>query len=275
MRKVSKALSAHPVATLFPDLSPADYAVLKADIRRHGVKVPILVYQGQILDGRHRYRACRELGRPCPMTEWAGGDAWLEVQSRNLVRRHLAKEQIFAIRMLAAQRLPELAAPIQAAKSEAARRRAQGKGQALGVKALAHSRSRGEAADIIGAQVGVSGTTVKRVERLLRLAPDLVTKVALGELSAKKALQQVVVPKAPKKHSPQCLADNELARFDLNAATRRLSELIRAEWKAWPAELRAKFLRVLQLEIRDLLYEHTVAVRQLTAPDSPSHRRTA
>src|SRR5688500_5493669 len=85
-------LSVHPVASLFPDLTQADFTALVDDIRHHGVRLPILVHEGRILDGRHRYRACQQLGVPCPVVEWNGRDPWFEVQSRNLLRRHLAKE---------------------------------------------------------------------------------------------------------------------------------------------------------------------------------------
>src|SRR5215510_5323708 len=121
---MSKALVPHPVALLFPELSPADYEALREDIRRNGVKVPILVHGGQILDGRHRYRACRELGIRCLVVEWNGHDPWLEVQSRNLVRRHLAKDQVYAICKLAAERFPDVAAPLQAVKADAKGRQA-------------------------------------------------------------------------------------------------------------------------------------------------------
>ena len=127
---------------LFPELSAADYAELKEDIRLHGVKVPILVHGGQILDGRHRYRACRELGVRCLMVEWNGFDPWIEVQSRNLVRRHLAKDQVYAIRKLAAQQFPELAKAIEAERENAKARKAQAKGQPRGQKALPRSEDR-------------------------------------------------------------------------------------------------------------------------------------
>ena len=101
----------------------ADFAALVEDIRVHGVKIPILVHGGHILDGRHRYLACRELGIRCPAIEWNGRDPWFELQSRNLLRRHLAKDQIYAIRRLAAEQFPELAASIEVAKFDASQRK--------------------------------------------------------------------------------------------------------------------------------------------------------
>src|SRR6202040_3898518 len=117
---------------------------------------------------------------------------WLEVQSRNLVRRHLPKDQGYAIRKLAAQQFPELAKAIEAKRENGKAPKAEAKGQPRGQKALLRSQDRHrESADRIGAQIGVSGTTVKRVDRLAREAPDLLPRVARGELSVKRALREV------------------------------------------------------------------------------------
>ena len=67
-----------------------------------------------------------------------------------------------------------------------------------------------ESADVVGAQVGVSGATVKRVDRLARMAPDLLLKVAAGQLSAKKALNEALTRTMPglrpgrRLPSPSC-----------------------------------------------------------------------
>jgi ParB-like chromosome segregation protein Spo0J len=50
-------LSTHPIAELMPNMSTGGYEALKAGIKEHGQEVPILLLNGQILDGRHRYRA--------------------------------------------------------------------------------------------------------------------------------------------------------------------------------------------------------------------------
>ena len=244
---------------LFPELSAADYAELKEDIRLHGVKVPILVHGGQILDGRHRYRACRELGVRCLMVEWNGFDPWLEVQSRNLVRRHLAKDQVYAIRKLAAQQFPELAKAIEAERENAKARKAQAKGQPRGQKALLGSQDRHrESADRIGAQIGVSGTTVKRVDRLARVAPELLPRVAAGKLSVKHALREVA-RKSEKGTPGHRYAPAASDAETVDRGLHRIEQLIRAEWGRCPVGQRAKFLHALQRLLQTLMRERGAA----------------
>jgi ParB-like nuclease domain len=90
---VERALELHPLADLFPLMAEPDYAGLKADIAAHGVREPIWVWQGKILDGRHRHRACRELGLACPTREYQGNDPLGFILSMNLHRRHLNESQ--------------------------------------------------------------------------------------------------------------------------------------------------------------------------------------
>jgi ParB-like chromosome segregation protein Spo0J len=59
---VATELTLHPLAELFPPMSDDDYRALKADIARRGQLNPITVQHDQVLDGRHRWRACCELG---------------------------------------------------------------------------------------------------------------------------------------------------------------------------------------------------------------------
>ena len=88
-------LKAHRLAKLTPDMTSGEKIGLQRDIKKHGVREPIVVYQGEILDGRHRYAACRELGLECPSVEFRGTDKEAAdlVMSLNLHRRHLDQAQ--------------------------------------------------------------------------------------------------------------------------------------------------------------------------------------
>jgi hypothetical protein len=87
-------LSAHPAATIFPPMVEEDFQALKADIAAYGLREPLWLFEGKILDGRNRYLACQELGIEPITQEWNGnGSAVAFVVSLNLTRRHLNSGQ--------------------------------------------------------------------------------------------------------------------------------------------------------------------------------------
>ena len=86
----------HPYAGLFPLLGEADLAELAKDIKCNGLQEPITLFEGKILDGRNRYRACLLAGVAPSFRVWAGagtGSALDYVVSTNLHRRHLTDQQ--------------------------------------------------------------------------------------------------------------------------------------------------------------------------------------
>ncbi len=86
-------------------MAGAEYERLRDDIKAHGLREPILVCEGLIIDGRQRYRACCELEIEPELREWDGvGSALDLIVSLNLHRRHLSESQ----RALIAARLAEL-----------------------------------------------------------------------------------------------------------------------------------------------------------------------
>jgi hypothetical protein len=79
-----RKLEPHPFSALFPPISGDDFNSLVADIKANGLLQPIVVYQGKILDGNNRYRACCEgsnEGR-YQIKEFKGTDA--EAQARQV-----------------------------------------------------------------------------------------------------------------------------------------------------------------------------------------------
>lgn len=107
----------HPAAELFPMMNDDELEKLAADIRANGLREPVVLFEGQILDGRNRLRAC-ELAETEPRFEqWdEDGSPVAFVLSRNLHRRHLDESQ----RAVVASRARELF------KDEAAERQRSG-----------------------------------------------------------------------------------------------------------------------------------------------------
>ena len=103
----------HAVAELFPLLRGTAFDGLVADIRKNGLREPILVdADGRILDGRNRYRACREARVEPRFIEWQGEGPLAELAlSLNLRRRHLNESQ----RAMVAARLAKMLQKTRAA----------------------------------------------------------------------------------------------------------------------------------------------------------------
>lgn len=98
-------LTFHPYADIFPLIEGNDFAGLVADVKANGVREKIVILDGEILDGRNRYRAALAAGllddddgpdramyfvRFVPSVD---GDPLRFVFSKNLHRRHLDESQ--------------------------------------------------------------------------------------------------------------------------------------------------------------------------------------
>ncbi|SPL63603.1 Spo0J and IME4 domain-containing protein [Ochrobactrum soli] len=84
---------AHPLADIFPMIADPDLKVLAADIAANGQVEPILLLEGQVLDGRNRQAACLLAGVEPIYSDFTGADPLSYVLSKNLHRRHLNESQ--------------------------------------------------------------------------------------------------------------------------------------------------------------------------------------
>jgi ASC-1-like (ASCH) protein len=87
----------HPLADIFPMLDDDELKALAEDIKAKGLTEPITLYDGKVLDGRNRYRACELVDVVPHFIEYEGDDALGFVVSKNLRRRHLNESQRAAI----------------------------------------------------------------------------------------------------------------------------------------------------------------------------------
>ena len=89
-------LLCHPACALLPEMTDSEYRELVDDIAAHGLRHAIIVdFDGVILDGRHRARACQELGLTPSYRRFDGTEAEKValIVSENVRRRHLTVAQ--------------------------------------------------------------------------------------------------------------------------------------------------------------------------------------
>ncbi|MFH0824413.1 MAG: ParB/RepB/Spo0J family partition protein [Pseudomonadota bacterium] len=150
----------HPAAQAIPAMLPDEYIALKADIEARGLLVPIETHNGQLLDGRHRFQACKELGiEPDVVEVTLNGTSPAEyVWSVNGIRRHLTPSQRAAV---AVELLPEF--------KKAAKERQVRKPKSVPEKIP--EQDKGEARDQAAALVGVNPRYVSDAEKIKRESP--------------------------------------------------------------------------------------------------------
>ena len=89
----------HPITDKFPEMSEAAFEELKADIEERGQLVPVVALpDSRIIDGKHRFRACQELGIPLSVAIYTGPQSekalFEYVRGLNARRRHLDAKQL-------------------------------------------------------------------------------------------------------------------------------------------------------------------------------------
>jgi len=98
----------HPYSNIWPLLEGDDFEKLKADIKANGLRMNLITYQGKLLDGRNRERACEAVGvsaRYAAAEVTTDDEALSLVVSLNEHRRHLSLEhRAFAAAALATLR---------------------------------------------------------------------------------------------------------------------------------------------------------------------------
>ncbi|MEK6346381.1 MAG: ParB N-terminal domain-containing protein [Burkholderia sp.] len=194
-------LDLHPLCALFPRLEGLDFDALKADIEANGQRTPIIVHEGQILDGGNRYRACLELGVDPITAPFDGADALAYVLSLNLHRRHLSPGQQAAIVAAATDWLQTFAHGGDRKSDQAA---------TLPLDTVA-SRA---------AQSGASERTQRMADKVAKADPELAKRVAHGEVSLPKAARQVTQSSGSERPEPAHETASEVLERTAAVATK-------------------------------------------------------
>jgi ParB-like chromosome segregation protein Spo0J len=164
-------------ANLFPAMDETALAELTADIRDHGQREPIVVFNGKVLGGWHRYQACCKLGIE-PKTkdlssDLTEGQALAYALAANLTRRHLTDVQRAVI-------VDKISTMRQGERTDLADLPPNG-GRSANPSNGGISQSKA------AALMKVPVRQVQRAAKVRKEAPQLVEKVESGEMSLSKA----------------------------------------------------------------------------------------
>ena len=243
----------HPLCTLFPRVTGAEFDGLVADIKAHGLRQPIVLHGGMILDGGNRYRACVEAGVEPVFQEFQGDNLVSFVLSANLHRRHLSAGQ---------------QAAIVASAQDWAKAQTVGKPKSGNVTGLATVAER-------AAKSGASDKTQRMADKVAKADPELAKKVAHGEISLPKAVEKVAPQiatkpsKTPKKAARQPEPANDA---DTGQSIDELIEEIQKENEQLHSQLKAMEADDTKAELRKALLQRDHAIRQQSEAMDKAHK---
>jgi len=169
----------HEYANLFPLLEGEAFWSLVEDVRANGVREPIVMYEGRVLDGRNRYLAAREAKVPYPVVQYDGDDALAFVVSLNLKRRHLNESQ----RAMAAAKIAQLPAH-RPADGNSANLRTSDAAQMLSVSTRSVESARAVQRDgtpALVASVDTGNVTVSAAAEVAKLPEGIQTEVVAAD----------------------------------------------------------------------------------------------
>jgi len=157
--------------SLIPPLTPEEYTGLERSILEEGVREPLVTWQGVIVDGHNRFEIATRHGLPYKCLEHefdSREDAMLWMIHNQLSRRNL--------KPIDAGLLAQTMLSIE--KNKASGRKAAG-------VSLPDSSQGGESYDLAGKAFGISGQTVRRVERIANQpdSKDIIARIRSGESS--------------------------------------------------------------------------------------------
>jgi hypothetical protein len=236
-----KQLEVHPLAIALPQMTEAELIELRRDVEEHGVRQALILFEGKVLDGRHRLYIASVTGKPVRVEEFEGSEdeARALVASLNFARRHLtAAQKALSIERLFGEKARQEAKEAQVRKPEPADSvRAN-----LPTQTVSKSdpeRWENRAVKMAPGGAGVSARSVRHMAEVAK-APETLAKVERGEIrtvsqAAREAAAERGTPKPPKNLWNESIKVGlSRARTNLNNV---LDELDLLSTKAGPGEL--------------------------------------
>jgi len=187
-------------------MGQAELHELAEDIRQRGQLHPVVMHQGQVLDGRNRLSACEIAGVEPRFMEWTGTGSPTEwVIATNLTRRHLTASQraVVALDLL----------PLLEQEAKERQRRSQGRGK-KGAKECATSN--GKASEVAARFTHSNSRYIETVKSIQAKAPEVIEKVRSGQLTVPNARRVAELPPSERLKVLQGVDGREMGRYGLS-----------------------------------------------------------
>lgn len=199
--KISELKENNTFSELVPEMITQEYDDLVNSIRKQGVRQPIHILSDKtVLDGRHRVRACKEIGIneiQALCHELDETKAIEFVVDTAVERRNLTSAQKIDIVLRSSELIKSLEEEAQLNKE---RGQFGNKEQWLGSTEPDRNRTN----ERIGEMTGTSKATVTRMKRVKRESPELYDDILTGEKSIRGAYNELPsVPKTKPKQEPK------------------------------------------------------------------------
>jgi len=191
-------MKAHRLASYFPIMEGEKFDKFVEDIKENGQLEPILLFDGEILDGVNRYKACQQLGIEPKFTEYKGKDPLHYVISVNVHRRHMTVSQLA---MVANEMLPEF-------EKEAKKRQGIKRDSSKLFEENKVLNNQGfESSSIqVATEFGISDRSVQQAKRIKEKAPEKVADIISGKESV-GSIDLELRAKAEKERKARAVAE--------------------------------------------------------------------
>ena len=179
-------MNLHSLCTIFPKLDSLAFEALRADILANGLRNPIIIKNGEVIDGQNRLQACKDLGIEPRFEEYAGDDLVEFVLAQNLHRRHLSAGQ--------AATIVALAQDWSAAHPSGKLSKSNKINDLDDNSKLAKLPTKGKPLDTQADRADKSGASKRTqgsADKLVKENPELAKKVASGEMTLNAAIKEI------------------------------------------------------------------------------------
>lgn len=186
---------------IFPEANEEDFNRLLEDIRNNGFdqSQPVIIYDGAILDGWNRYRACQSIGiSPAIKTFDGDQSAALQLVMRTNKRRNLNKGQWATIAIEAEDVFATLSKEAEE-RMKAGVRTPDNLGQKIAQGSKDEHKTAHKAAELFN----TNRTYINQAAKVKASAPEAFEKVKVGKMTLQDAMKEV----ARKPTEPEWLPD--------------------------------------------------------------------